>query len=86
MYRDNLPLVAASYNAGPYAVKKWMHQFGHVETDAFMEMIPYRGTASYAKTIVSSMLIYSILYGEAGAEYPRIPAAMPKSLGPYMKK
>ena len=42
MYKGNTILAVASYNAGPYAVKDWVHRFGHLSTDEFVEMLPYQ--------------------------------------------
>lgn len=61
---DNaIPLVAAGYNAGPHRVKNWLASFGHLETDEFIEHIPFLETRNYVKKVVSNCHVYSQLYG-----------------------
>jgi soluble lytic murein transglycosylase len=61
-YEGNIPLVAASYNAGPHRVQNWLINFGHLETDEFIEHIPYLETRNYVKRVVSNYHIYNHLY------------------------
>lgn len=56
-------LCAASYNAGPSAVAKWMTQRGHLPLDEWMEEIPYKETRGYVKQVLADHLIYRQLYG-----------------------
>ncbi len=56
-------LVAAAYNAGRGAVRRWLKRRGDMELDAFVEAIPYSETRGYVKRVVSSYQIYSMLYG-----------------------
>ncbi len=57
-----MPLVAASYNAGPHRVKNWLQQFGNLETDEFIEHIPFLETRNYVKKVIANSYIYSELY------------------------
>lgn len=86
MYRGNTALAVASYNAGPFAVKDWVHRFGHLATDEFVEMIPYRGTASYVKKVLGAACVFSALYGEDGKWGLPVPNRVPTDFGPFMKK
>lgn len=63
-FNQALPLVAASYNAGPHRVKNWLQQFGSLETDEFIEHIPFLETRNYVKKVIANSYIYSELYGE----------------------
>lgn len=63
-FNQALPLVAASYNAGPHRVKNWLQQFGNLETDEFIEHIPFLETRNYVKKVIANSYIYSELYGE----------------------
>lgn len=61
-FDNTIPLVAAGYNAGPHRVKNWLVSFGHLETDEFIEHIPFLETRNYVKKVVSNCHIYSQLY------------------------
>ncbi len=61
-FNQALPLVAASYNAGPHRVKNWLQQFGNLETDEFIEHIPFLETRNYVKKVIANSYIYSELY------------------------
>lgn len=57
-----LPLVAAAYNAGPHRVENWLAGFGNLETDEFIEHIPFLETRNYVKKVVKNYGIYQNLY------------------------
>jgi soluble lytic murein transglycosylase-like protein len=61
-YKWNPVLAAASYNAGPNAVKRWQREFGELPVDEFVERIPYDETRAYVKRVMASYLIYRELY------------------------
>lgn len=56
------PLSIAGYNAGEAAVDRWLRERGTLETDEFMETIPYDETRNYTKRVLASMFAYSWLY------------------------
>lgn len=56
------PLIAAGYNAGPHRVKSWVYSFGDLDTDEFIEHIPFLETRNYVKRVLSYQFIYSRLY------------------------
>ena len=58
----NPVFAAASYNAGPNAVKKWVREFGNLPLDEFVERIPYNETRAYVKRVMTSYLVYRELY------------------------
>ncbi|RYZ75940.1 MAG: hypothetical protein EOP04_32685 [Proteobacteria bacterium] len=62
-FDNTIPLVAAGYNAGPHRVNNWLASFGHLETDEFIEHIPFLETRNYVKKVVSNCYVYSHLYG-----------------------
>ncbi len=62
-FDNTIPLVAAGYNAGPHRVKNWLASFGHLETDEFIEHIPFLETRNYVKKVISNCYVYSQLYG-----------------------
>jgi soluble lytic murein transglycosylase len=61
-FENNIPLVAASYNAGPHRVKSWLASFGTLDVDEFVEHIPFLETRNYVKKVVSNYQIYAQLY------------------------
>ena len=58
-------LCAASYNAGPSAVAKWMNQRGTLPLDEWTEEIPYKETRGYVKQVLADYVIYQQLYGDS---------------------
>jgi len=87
MYPNNPVLAISGYNAGAFAVKRWLVRFGHLETDEWLEMVPYKGTSSYTKRVLTSMAVYWAAYGGVeGESLMTIPFNLPETLGPYMEK
>lgn len=62
-FENNIPLVAAAYNAGPHRVSNWLSNFGNLDMDEFVEHIPFLETRNYVKKVVSNFQIYNVLYG-----------------------
>ena len=86
LYRGNSPLAIAAYNAGAGSVRKWLHRFGHLQTDEFVEVIPFKGTAGYVKKVLSSTAVYGALYHPSRKWAVDLPEALPVELGEFMKK
>jgi soluble lytic murein transglycosylase len=63
-FKGNIPLVAAAYNGGPHRVQGWMHYFGGLEVDEFIEHIPYQETRNYVKKVTKYYAIYNLLYNK----------------------
>ncbi|MCB0415230.1 MAG: transglycosylase SLT domain-containing protein [Bdellovibrionales bacterium] len=64
-FNKTWPLVAAGYNAGPHRVYKWVNSFGHLDTDEFIEHIPFLETRRYVKKVTRFYSIYGELYDHA---------------------
>lgn len=79
-FENTIPLVAAGYNAGPHRVKSWLVSFGNLETDEFIEHIPFLETRNYVKRVVSNAHIYSQLYGNKKDLFPYLSGAVPIKL------
>lgn len=62
-FKNQIPLMAAGYNAGPHRVKSWLSNFGHLEMDEFIEHIPFKETRKYVKKVTRNYAIYKRLYG-----------------------
>ncbi|WP_413586866.1 transglycosylase SLT domain-containing protein [Bdellovibrio sp. HCB274] len=76
-FDNTIPLVAAGYNAGPHRVKNWLVSFGTLETDEFIEHIPFLETRNYVKRVVSNAYVYSKLYGNNKDLFPYLSEAVP---------
>lgn len=61
-FNQKVPLVAASYNGGPHRVHAWMHYFGNLDMDEFIEHIPFSETRNYVKKVTKYFAIYNLLY------------------------
>ncbi len=58
-----LPLVIAAYNAGSHRVKGWLESTGRMETDRFVERIPYDETRNYVRRVIGHFARYRYLRG-----------------------
>lgn len=63
-FKGQLALAAAAYNAGPHRVESWLVNFGHLETDEFVEHIPFLETRNYVKKVVRNHTFYRRLYAK----------------------
>lgn len=63
-FGDHPVLASAAYNAGEYAVKRWLPENGSVESDIWTETIPYKETREYAKNILTYTAIYEQRLGQ----------------------
>ena len=57
-FNGNLVLAVASYNAGPTRVRRWVPEHA-IPEDVWVELIPYRETAHYVKSVLSNQFIYN---------------------------
>ena len=62
-YHDQIPLVAAAYNAGPQNLNSWLSK-SQRKLDLFVEMIPFKEARGYVKKLSSIHCIYLFLYGQ----------------------
>ncbi|RME16425.1 MAG: lytic murein transglycosylase, partial [Bdellovibrio sp.] len=61
-FKGQIPLVAAAYNGGPHRVNNWLHRFGYLEMDEFIEHIPFLETRNYVKKVTRNFAVYNELY------------------------
>jgi len=66
-------LATASYNAGPYRVKKWLPN-QEMPADIWVETIPYNETRNYVRRVMSYTVIYD---KKLGREPGLMPSRMP---------
>jgi len=64
-YNDRAYLALAAYNAGDHRVDRWLHQFGSVAEEEFIEMIPFTETRNYVKNILRNRFYYAYYHPEA---------------------
>ncbi len=62
-YDGNQVLATASYNAGPYRVKKWVAKLNDLPADIWIETIPYKETREYVKSVLAYQQIYQHYQG-----------------------
>ena len=61
-FRGQVPLAAASYNAGPRAMMDWMTKNPGYEMDVFVELISYNQARNYARRVTETYARYLRLY------------------------
>lgn len=66
-FAGNAALVAASYNAGPEAVFRWLSAPEKIGLDAFVARIPFEETRSYVERVLGNLARYQYLAGGAAA-------------------
>ena len=70
----NVALAVAGYNAGAGAIRTWRNRWGRLDTDEFVEELPYRETHGYTKQVLQAWGTYRYLYGPPGdPAYRRLP-------------
>lgn len=62
LYKKDVVLAVAAYNAGAGNVNRWRKAFGNMRTDEFVENIPFAETREYVKKVLSGAGIYDRLY------------------------
>ncbi len=77
-FAGNLALVAASYNAGPDAVFRWLSAPEKIGIDAFVARIPFEETRSYVERVLGNLARYQYLEGGAAA-VPALTLDLPKA-------
>jgi soluble lytic murein transglycosylase len=83
-FNGSLPLIAASYNAGPHRVQNWLKGFGALRMDEFIEHIPFVETRNYVKKVSRNFQIYRLLYRDdkGSLEWLVKPVGVPPDQGP----
>jgi soluble lytic murein transglycosylase len=62
-----IPLVVASYNAGPESIERWLSRSQGLTMDLFVERIPYAETRGYVARVMGNLARYNYrAHGEAG--------------------
>jgi soluble lytic murein transglycosylase len=69
LFKGNLPIIIAAYNAGPVAVLRWIEQTPNLPWDEFIENIPFEETQTYVKKVLRFMDAYYRLYQGEDARF-----------------
>ncbi len=67
----NAALAVAGYNAGAGAIRVWRARWGQLDTDEFVEELPYQEALGYTKQVMQAWGAYRYLYGPRGHEDAR---------------
>ncbi len=78
IFENRAELVAASYNAGPQAVSRWLRAGQDLPLDIFVARIPYSETRNYVYRVMGNYARYA--YREEGAEPLTINLELPKGI------
>ncbi len=63
-YDRVLPFVAAAYNAGETRADRWIGELPGAPMDVWIEMIPFKETRNYVKSVLSFNQVYSRMLGQ----------------------
>ena len=80
-FHDQLPLIAASYNAGPKSVISWLERGQknkERKLDRFVELIPFKEARNYVKRLIALHCSYALLYDQLSIN--RCAASLPLTL------
>ncbi|QCZ94664.1 transglycosylase SLT domain-containing protein [Salinimonas iocasae] len=69
---DNPVLISASYNAGWRKVLEWLPETTAMETDIWIENIPYKETRHYVKAVMAYRYIYEYQLGAPSALFQQL--------------
>lgn len=76
-FKNEFALAAASYNAGPHRVERWLSAFGDLEFDEFIEHIPFSETRNYVKKVIKNYSVYQLLYNKKPKSLEWLAQAVP---------
>ncbi len=58
-FNQQLPLMAAGYNAGEHRVDRWIRDADGLAMDVWIERIPFRETRNYVKNVLAFKQVYT---------------------------
>ena len=64
-FEGRLDYALASYNAGPHRVRKWTGMDLGLDSEEFIEEIPFTETRNYVKLVLRNAMLYRRIYGES---------------------
>lgn len=78
IFQGRPELVAASYNAGPQAVSRWLRAGSDLPLDIFVARIPYSETRNYVYRVMNNYARYA--YRDEKTEPLQVDLALPKGI------
>jgi len=70
--KGNNVLATASYNAGPYRIKKWLKGRATLPADMWIETIPFKETRDYVKSVLAYQQIYQVKIGQQSSLFDEL--------------
>lgn len=70
--KGNQVLATASYNAGPYRVKRWLKNLKSMPADIWIETIPFKETRNYVKSVLAYQEIYQHKPGQVSSVFENV--------------
>jgi len=70
--KGNQVLATASYNAGPYRVKRWLKNSKTMPADIWIETIPFKETRNYVKSVLAYQEIYQHKPGQVSSIFEQV--------------
>ena len=71
IFEGNFAVSLAGYNGGPTSAKTWYEKNGSLDTDEFVEEIPFEQSRNYVKKILRSYAAYEAVYGREKDQFSR---------------
>jgi soluble lytic murein transglycosylase len=63
-YSGHKVLATAAYNAGPGRVRGWLPDAAEVDSDVWIETVPFDETRAYLRAVLAYQIIYAMRLGE----------------------
>jgi len=70
--KGNQVIATASYNAGPYRVKRWLKNSKAIPADIWIETIPFKETRNYVKSVLAYQEIYQHKPGQVSQVFEKV--------------
>ncbi|WP_026301489.1 transglycosylase SLT domain-containing protein [Colwellia piezophila] len=70
--KGNQVIATASYNAGPYRVKRWLKNNSTMPADIWIETIPFKETRNYVKSVLAYQEIYQHKPGQVSQVFEQV--------------
>ena len=70
--KGNQVIATASYNAGPYRVKRWLKNSKAMPADIWIETIPFKETRNYVKSVLAYQEIYQHKPGQVSRVFEQV--------------
>ena len=71
LFEGNFAVSLAGYNGGPTIARTWYEKNGALDTDEFIEEIPFEQSRNYVKKIIRSYAAYEAAYGREKDQFSR---------------